>query len=223
MTLLSHPPTPEWQQLLQSPRLRLYADALADFLAAETAQRQQFYSEISEDDKAEFINGQIVMHSPVKLWHNVASIYLASLLNAYVSKHDLGFAGHEKIMIALTRNDYEPDVCFFEKEKADAFTGKQMLFPAPDFIAEVLSPSTEKYDRGIKFDDYAAHGVREYWIIDPDEQTVEQYELVGRAYQLRFKVGDGRIESRVVTGFALPVSALFEQRCYFETLQQLVK
>ena len=42
-----------------------------------------------------------------------------------------------------------------------------MLFPAPDFAVEVLSPSTQKNNRGIKFDDYALHNVSEYWIIDP--------------------------------------------------------
>ena len=42
-----------------------------------------------------------------------------------------------------------------------------MKYPAPDFIAEILSPSTDERDRGIKFEDYAAHGVGEYWLLDP--------------------------------------------------------
>jgi Uma2 family endonuclease len=54
---------------------------------------------------------------------------------------------------------------------------RQMRFPAPDFIAEILSPSTEENDRNIKSTDYAAHGVSEYWIIDPAYRIVEQYLL----------------------------------------------
>jgi len=46
---------------------------------------------------------------------------------------------------------------------------------APDLVVEVLSPSTQKRDRGIKFDLYEQHGTREYWLIDPDNQTVEVY------------------------------------------------
>ena len=69
-------------------------------------------------------------------------------------------------MITLTRNDYEPDICFFRKDKSDNFTEDQVLFPAPDLVIEVLSDSTEKRDRGVKFKDYQAHKIEEYWIID---------------------------------------------------------
>ncbi len=53
---------------------------------------------------------------------------------------------------------------------------EQMKYPAPDFIAEILSPSTESVDRITKFEDYAAHGVAEYWLIDPAKKIVEQYD-----------------------------------------------
>jgi Uma2 family endonuclease len=43
----------------------------------------------------------------------------------------------------------------------------------PDLVVEVLSPSTESRDRGIKLERYRHYGVPEYWIVDPDEQTVE--------------------------------------------------
>lgn len=90
-------------------------------------------------------------------------------------------------MVSLTLNDYEPDICYFNAAKAAAFQPDQMRFPAPDFIVEVLSASMEANDRGVKFDDYAAHGVAEYWLIDPDTQTVEQYRLHGDAYELAIK------------------------------------
>ncbi len=46
---------------------------------------------------------------------------------------------------------------------------------APDLIIEILSPSTHKQDRVAKFDIYEAHGVGEYWIVDPQEQLIEVY------------------------------------------------
>jgi Uma2 family endonuclease len=53
-----------------------------------------------------------------------------------------------------------------------------MLFPAPDFVVEILSKGTARKDKGIKKEDYALHGVKEYWIIDPIKQTIEQYLLI---------------------------------------------
>ncbi|MEM1215444.1 MAG: Uma2 family endonuclease, partial [Bacteroidota bacterium] len=118
---------------------------------AEQARRAEFYNWVTPDVKAEFIEGDIVVHSPVRRYHNVISGYLYSLLNIYVIKQNLGFVGIEKIMVRLTRNDYEPDICFFGKAKSDKFTEEQTLFPAPDFVVEVTSPSTEGRDRGVKY------------------------------------------------------------------------
>lgn len=50
-----------------------------------------------------------------------------------------------------------------------------MRFPAPDLVVEVLSASTVAIDCSVAFEDSAAHGVGEYWLLDPDTKTVEQY------------------------------------------------
>lgn len=162
------------EQLLRSPRLPKIVRELDALVEDEAAQRQAFYDQITEGDKVEFINGEILYHSPVKRRHNDASANLFLLLRVYVAKHKLGFVGHEKILIALTRNDYEPGVCFFNRSKSDAFMPDQMRFPAPDLTVEVLAESTAANDRGIKLDDYASHQGAEYWIIDPVSETVEQ-------------------------------------------------
>ena len=177
---------------------------------------------MSESEKVEFINGEVIVHSPVKLQHTATSKLLMRLLDTYVDSRNLGFAGYEKMLISLTRNDYEPDICFFRREVADAFTPKQMRFPAPDFIVEILSDSTARNDRGVKFDDYAAHGVAEYWIIDPEEELVEQYWLDGEYYRLAYKVGSGVLTSRVVTGFEIPVRAIFDAEVNLAILRQLL-
>ena len=208
--------------LLESPKLTLYYRKIGAVLDEEKRKRQKFYDTMTEQQKVEFINGESVMQSPAKLEHNVASNNLNILLSAYVIRHDLGYVGHEKMLISLTRNDYEPDVCFWRKEKSDDFGPKQMHFPAPDFIAEVLSPSTEDIDREVKFQDYAAHGVQEYWIINPDRKFVEQYSLQGEQYELQQKTDSGILRSSVVQGFQIPAAALFDQQEHFKMLREIV-
>ena len=132
-------------------------------------------------------------------------------MDTYVSKHNLGYVGYEKVLVTLTRNDYEPDIVYFGPEKARTLEPEQTKFPAPDIVVEVLSPSTESIDRGVKFLDYAAHGITEYWIIDPQTEIFEQYVLQGETYQLRRKTDSGIIRSVVLEGFAIPVRAIFDQ------------
>lgn len=70
------------KQLLDSPRLPFIARRIDAMLADEKRRRREFYAQIDEDDKAEFINGDIVIHSPVRLRHNAASGHLVRLLSA---------------------------------------------------------------------------------------------------------------------------------------------
>ena len=180
-------------------------------LDADKAQdRKQFYEDISEDDKAEFINGKIVMHSPVKRRHWKFSEKLCRLLGGHVEKNKLGEVAAEKAMIHLTHNSYEPDICFWKKKLSDKFTGEQMFFPAPTLVVEILSPSTQKNDRGIKFIDYARHSVEEYWLVDPLKKTFEHYLLDGQTFKLVKKLSTkGRIQAKTIPDFTFNIEHIF--------------
>lgn len=198
------------ERLVESPNAIKIIEAAQSVFEKEKIERQKFYDLAHENMKAEFINGEIIFHSPAKLRHWDVSTRLTSSLYTHVRDNKLGIVGAEKVMIRLTRNDYEPDVCFFKQERAILFTSDQMLFPAPDLVVEILSSSTEKIDRGIKFIDYAAHGVSEYWIIDPLKQTAEKYVLQQGEYMLEVKLsGHGKLQSDVVEGFAVELEQLF--------------
>jgi len=211
------------EQLLSSPKLPLYLEQFQEVLTKEAQKRKEFYQTMTESDKVEFINGEIVFQSPVKFQHDIASGALFTLIRTFVAMHDLGHVGHEKIMISLTRNDYEPDICFFSKTKSEQFRPEQTHFPAPDFIAEVLSYSTESKDRGVKFTDYAAHGVAEYWLVDPEQEFVEQYILKGEAYELCIKSNSGVLKSPVITGFEIPIRAIFDDKENMKALNEIVR
>ncbi len=200
------------EPILNSPRLKNIVAELQEYLHSEEARRDFFYNKITDQEKAEFINGEIIIHSPVVLRHNIVVKHLLYAIDGFVMHHKLGLVGYEKLMIRLTRNDYEPDLCFFNTEKSHLFTQDQKLFPAPDWIAEVLSSSTEKNDRGIKMEDYALHGVQEYWLVEPQEQYVEQYFLKHGSFFLnKIYSGEEVIESNVLKDISLPVEAIFSE------------
>lgn len=193
----------------------------------EKAKRNAFYEWVEPDVKVEFINGEIIENSPVTNEHSDAVCYLQTVTHIFATKHHLGKVKSEKAMVSLTRNDYEPDVAFWRKAVADSFVPAQLHFPAPDLIVEVLSLSTEHRDRGIKMQDYAAHGISEYWIIDPQKQIVEQYQLLesngDKYYELYRKLHqDDTLHSLILTGFKIPVLAIFDAQTNMETIAQLM-
>lgn len=195
--------------LLQEPNLPDLLQELNEAWEAEQRRRHQFWADADEGVKAEFINGEIIYHSPVYGRHWMASTQLTRRLVPHVYDNRLGQVAYEKVMVRLTRNDYEPDICFWTAERAAGFEEKQSVFPAPDFVVEILSDSTRTRDYGVKFTDYARHGVREYWIVDPDQRTVEQYLLEGDAFVLAQKLKEGLLRSEVVTGFQISMPDLF--------------
>ena len=209
--------------VLAVPHAFVVLQRLQDALEKEKELRKHFYEIIEENLKMEFINGEIIFHSPVKLKYNDATGNIYKLLDIFAIEHDLGWVGIEKILVSLSRNDYEPDVCFWKQSRAKNFTEDQMQFPAPNLVVEVLSKSTENRDRTIKYEDYEAHGVKEYWIIDSSKQTIEQYVLSHKKYELIFKGKDGTIESVAVKNFKIPVKAIFDKRLTNKILTELLK
>ncbi|MFD2569413.1 Uma2 family endonuclease [Spirosoma soli] len=211
--------------LLEAPDAKLVIERAQAILADEAERRRAFREWLRDDVKAEFINGEVIMHSPVKRRHLDATKYLENLLLNFVMLNDLGVVDSEKALIGLTRNDYEPDICYWNSETAASFEDDQMEHPAPDLIVEVLSKSTTGRDRGVKFEDYAAHGVLEYWIIDPVRKSVEQYRLDEPTMAFASAAtlyNDDTLEALTVPGFAIPVQAIFDKKVNIETLQKLM-
>lgn len=210
-------------KIMDLPDAPALVKQVTEKLNDENQRRHQFYNDIDEQMKVEFINGEIITHSPVRREHNEATGLLYKLVDTFVHKNKLGFVGFEKIMTTFTRNDYEPDIVFFNTEKSNSFTKKQVLFPVPDFIVEVLSDGTKDKDRGVKFTDYENHKVGEYWIIDAEKEVVEQYLISNGQYELVLKSSNGSIKSSVIEGFEIPIKAIFDEEHNLEAMQNLLK
>ncbi len=178
-------------------------------------QRLQFIQNTNDSLKQEWINGQIITHSPATSAHNTVVKNLALLLTAFAARYHAGYVGIEKVMIHLTENNYEPDICFFKNK---TFPPNTNLFPAPDLAVEVLSDSTAGNDYGIKFKDYARHHVFEYWIINPKEEVIEQYQLIEDGYRLvrSYDIHD-TVTSVLLPDFSFPAAALWDSQLAQQT------
>ncbi len=211
------------EPLLHSPRLPEIAEALQVRLRDEATRRSRFYADMTDAEKVEFIDGEVVMHSPARNMHLIVQQNIQQLLLNHALVHNLGAVRGEKCLCVFPRNDYEPDVVFFGREKSAAFSPHTMKFPVPDLAVEVLSVSTESRDRGVKFDDYAAQGVAEYWIVDPDAGVVEQYLARDGQFELKLKSDSGELTSPTLGGLTLPLKAFFDQLENLAALQAIVK
>jgi Uma2 family endonuclease len=103
----------------------------------------------------------------------------------------------------------QPDIFFIRAERADII-GETQVRGAPDLVVEVLSPSNWMYDRREKFTLYQEAGVTEYWIVDPDLQTIEVSVLRGETFTLlgRWEMGE-QAHSEALPGFIISLADLF--------------
>lgn len=211
------------EPIRHSPQLMEAVDLLQTQIRIERERREKFYEETTPDQKIEFIDGEVVLHSPARNVHLDVVLNIATLLRAHVDVRNLGEVKMEKCLCVFPRNDYEPDAVFFRPEKAAAFANGTMKFPIPDLVVEVLSDSTEARDRGVKFEDFQAHGVGEYWIVDAERAVIEQYVLRDDGYELVLKSSSGELRSAIVKGFVIPVRALFSRAENLEALRGLLE
>ena len=134
-----------------------------------------------------------------------------SALAWHLAKHREGEIYVAPFDVYLTDlNVFQPDLVFISKARKNILTD-QGAEGAPDLVIEILSPRTAKADRGIKRDIYARTGVQELWIVDPEREQVQVYDLPQNAdapaatYSKRQKV-----RSAVLPRLVIPVTKIFE-------------
>jgi Uma2 family endonuclease len=182
---------------------------------AETAEPQHWtyedYRRLPDDGKRyEIIRGEPVVCPSPSSRHQVVSMALSEFLGAFVRAGGLGRCLAAPIDLVLAPDVVlQPDLLFVSSERLDV-VGAAAIAAAPDLVVEILSDSSRKRDCVEKRDLYATHGVREYWIVDPDVERVEQYALEAGDLVLRRVVTAGELSSLdVLPGFSMKLADLF--------------
>ncbi|MBZ0287332.1 MAG: Uma2 family endonuclease [Anaerolineae bacterium] len=106
--------------------------------------------------------------------------------------------------------DFEPDIFWIAPDNDHCILAPDGRYwqGAPDFIVEVLSPTTAYRDRGIKFETYQRHGVREYWLVDPEAAFIEVYRLENEQFVRLGLFKAGETFASPVLGVDVSVDAL---------------
>lgn len=181
--------------------------------ARRAAPRRWTFDELAAELPAtnlptELWDGELVRSPAPSFFHQEIVARFYKVLDAWVAGHRLGKVGLAPLDMVLTpRCAVQPDVIFIANARLGII--RECVHGAADLVAEVLSPGTRRRDRLDKRDLYEQHGVKEYWVVDPEAQTVEVLLLEKGEYRLVGRWTKGDAASRLLKGFRIRVAELF--------------
>lgn len=175
------------------------------------------YVNFSFDEMVELIRGKIFKMTPApsashqrvrrELLVQIADFLKGKKCEVFTAPFDVVLPVEGKSFEASDRV-VQPDICVIcDPSKIK----EQGCFGVPDWIIEILSPHTAKKDLQDKFSLYEESGVREYWIVEPRNQTVEVFVLVKNNYQrVQTYVHEDVVSSSTLKGLKVPLGQVFE-------------
>ena len=133
------------------------------------------YAELPEGAPYQLIGGRLIMVPAPVPKHQAISRRIGFSLLKITEEFELGEVFYAPIDVYFSEADtFQPDIIFIAKHRRHII-GDKKIEGAPDLVVEILSPTTAAYDRNQKKAIYERHGVKEYWIVDPEEKRVELY------------------------------------------------
>lgn len=172
-----------------------------------------------EDERIEIINGEALMMAPPSRIHQEVSIAIAAqLYNFLEGKRCKVYPAPFGVRLFEQNGDdpedvdtvVEPDISVVcDPDKLDKYGCKG----APDLIVEILSPSTQRHDQLVKLNLYQRAGVREYWIVDPENKTVRVMVLADNGTLQTYEVYGQKDVAKVnvLNGCFIELSKVFSE------------
>ena len=135
------------------------------------------YCLLPEDKRYYLIDGELYMAPAPSSRHQRLPLKLARLLADFIEGHGLGEVYIAPLDVILSEEDVlQPDLLFVTQERRGIVSERGCEGP-PDLVVEILSPATEQRDRELKRKVYAKFGVPEYWLVDPQAESIEVMAL----------------------------------------------
>ena len=154
--------------------------------------------DMPEGERAELLDGQLYMMAPPTTTHQRILNFVSTEINLYIRKNkgecEVFPAPFAVFPDADTEKYFEPDISVVcDSKKVD----ERGCHGAPDWIVEIVSPSSRNMDYYLKLAEYKKAGVKEYWIIDPIKENVLVYHMESS-------------DAPVISGFGIIRSNLYE-------------
>ncbi len=167
------------------------------------------YYQLEDDQRYEIIDGNLLMAPAPDSWHQDWSRKLFRLVDQFVIKKKLGEVFYAPIDVVLDpQNTVQPDLVFVAAANTSIIQ-RRAIFGVPDLLIEIVSPSSVRRDRYDKKDLYARFGVKEYWISDPANQSLEILTLKDARYELHCAAEiQGKLTSLVLAGLEFDLSQI---------------
>ena len=160
-------------QISETPAAYAYGDGHQQ----KTSYTIKDYDALPEDARVELIDGQFYDLAEAHSGHQAVAGYIHMKFLNFVLENGGDCVPFLPIDVVLDNDDKTvvcPDVAIV-CDRSKLKNGR--LFGAPDFVLEVLSPSTRKKDMHLKLYKYSNAGVREYWMVDPKKRQIIVYDL----------------------------------------------
>jgi Uma2 family endonuclease len=170
------------------------------------------YMSTPEGTRYQLLDGEMILAPSPTQKHQSLLANLYRLVYAFVAEGDLGRVWFAPLDVVLSNYDVaQPDLMFVSNERAGIVTDANVQ-GAPDLVVEILSPSTSGYDQGYKRALYARHEVLEYWLVDPDAETVEVLVLGADGFQSHGVYGSsGELSTPLMESLSLDLNELFHR------------
>jgi len=173
----------------------------------------QEYLSLNTNRLIELSDGNLEVLEMPTPFHQLVVVRLITALYTFVTQHRLGHVLVAPLRVRLWPGRFrEPDLVFMSAAHADRITSK--YWGVPDLAVEVISLDDPDRDRIAKKAEYAQAGIPEYWILDPEEKTLEVYLLPAEEeeYQLSQTLGiHDSLASAQLPGFELILAELFAE------------
>jgi len=167
-----------------------------------------------DGQRHELIDGEhFVTPTPIRK-HQAIATNLVGVIWHYLREHPVGRVFTAPFDVILSNFDVvEPDLLLLTNERLGEITTSPWVQGPPSLVVEIGSPSTRKRDATIKRRLYERVGVDEYWIVDPELDSIDVYRLTNGRYertaQLTLENGDV-LTTPLLPGLSLALSIVFE-------------
>ncbi len=140
------------------------------------------YLLLPEDKRYEILDGDLYVVPAPNLRHQLLLGELYDWLRHHVRRRDLGLVVLSPCDVVLSDETIvQPDILFVSRARL-GIVGESNVTGPPDLAVEILSPGSREKDLIIKRKLYASFGIREYWVVDPEAQSIEVFVWSEQGY-----------------------------------------